>query len=145
MRLVLDTNILISALVRDSVTREILLRPDLELLIPAAALDELDEHHEEIRLKSGLGEHAFDKLRHHLISRCRIVPDGRIRRAGIAADIMGRIDREGVVFLALALSVPNQGIWSNDRHFGRQDLVRVWKTSDLARQLGIRHSPRQLY
>ena len=41
MRLVLDTNILIAALIKDSITRRILLLPGLEFLLPAFALDEL--------------------------------------------------------------------------------------------------------
>lgn len=41
MRLVLDTNILIAALIKDSITRRILLLPDLEFFLPAFALDEL--------------------------------------------------------------------------------------------------------
>lgn len=49
MRLVLDTNILIAALIKDSVTRRILLLPDLEFSLPAFALDELARHRSEDR------------------------------------------------------------------------------------------------
>ena len=48
MRLVLDTNILIAALIKDSITRRILLLPDLEFLLPAFALDELARHRAKI-------------------------------------------------------------------------------------------------
>jgi predicted nucleic acid-binding protein len=48
MRLVLDTNILIAALIKDSITRRILLLPDLEFLLPAFALDELAKHRGKI-------------------------------------------------------------------------------------------------
>lgn len=37
MRLVLDTNILIAALIKDSLTRALLLSPDLEFLLPEYA------------------------------------------------------------------------------------------------------------
>ncbi len=41
MRLVLDTNILIAALIKDSLTREILLFPGFEFLLPEYALEEI--------------------------------------------------------------------------------------------------------
>jgi predicted nucleic acid-binding protein len=44
MRLVIDTCILISALLKDSVTREILLFSSLEFLLPEHALEELENH-----------------------------------------------------------------------------------------------------
>lgn len=40
MKLVIDTNVLISALLKNSVTREILLFPSLEFLLPEYALEE---------------------------------------------------------------------------------------------------------
>ena len=44
MRLVLDTNILIDALIKKSITRCILLLPNLEFLLSAVAIDELATH-----------------------------------------------------------------------------------------------------
>ena len=61
MRLVLDTNILIAALIKNSLTRQFFFLPDLEFLLPEYALD--------------------------------------------------------VPFVALALAMDNDGIWSKDRAF----------------------------
>ena len=36
-----------------------------------------------------------------------------------------------VPFVALALSVANDGVWSNDKHFENLRGVKVWKTSGL--------------
>lgn len=44
MRLVIDTGILISALLKDSVTREILLFSLIEFLIPEYAFEEFEKH-----------------------------------------------------------------------------------------------------
>ncbi len=41
MRLVLDTNILIAALIKDSLTRKFFFLPDLELLLPEYALEKV--------------------------------------------------------------------------------------------------------
>ena len=44
MRLVIDTSILISALLKDSTTREILLFSNIEFLLPEYAFGELERH-----------------------------------------------------------------------------------------------------
>lgn len=41
------------------------------------------------------------------------------------------------IFIALALSTDNQGIWSEDKHFEQQKRVKVLKTKDVMRALGI--------
>lgn len=71
MRLVLDTNILIAALLKDSITRRILLLPGLEFLLPAFALDELATHRSKIvratrliRRRAGLVADASPDIRH---------------------------------------------------------------------------------
>jgi len=42
--------------------------------------------------------------------------------------IMENIDPDDAVFLALSFCSPNDGIWTEDAHFGKQDVVKVWKT-----------------
>jgi predicted nucleic acid-binding protein len=54
MKLVVDTNILVSALIRDSVTRKILLDPRISAYVPEHFLGEIEEHHDQIIQKSGL-------------------------------------------------------------------------------------------
>lgn len=44
---------------------------------------------------------------------------------------MEPIDPDDAPFLACALAICADGIWTEDAHFDRQDRVRVWKTSDL--------------
>ena len=46
--LVIDTNILISAMLKDSTTREIIVKGDLEILYPAFLLDEVMKYKDYI-------------------------------------------------------------------------------------------------
>ena len=48
-----------------------------------------------------------------------------------AKEIMEDIDKEDVVFIAAALSQENSIIWSDDKHFEKQDKVLVLKTKDM--------------
>ena len=54
-----------------------------------------------------------------------------------AKEIMKNIDQDDAVFLALALCNPNDGIWTEDAHFEKQNIVKVWKTTDLTDVLGL--------
>jgi predicted nucleic acid-binding protein len=44
---------------------------------------------------------------------------------------MGKIDIEDVNYIALALSIENNGIWSDDKHFLKQDKIRVYRTEEI--------------
>jgi predicted nucleic acid-binding protein len=48
-----------------------------------------------------------------------------------AHKIIGSIDSFDVPFVALALSIDNDGIWSNDKHFKNLKGIKIWKTSDI--------------
>jgi len=48
-----------------------------------------------------------------------------------ANKLIGSIDPNDIPFVALALAVENDGIWSSDKHFKRIKGIKVWKTSDL--------------
>ena len=48
-----------------------------------------------------------------------------------AERVMGKIDRDDVPFVALALSLPIDGIWTEDKHFLKQKRVKAWRTRDL--------------
>jgi predicted nucleic acid-binding protein len=44
---------------------------------------------------------------------------------------MDRIDPDDSPFIALAMSIENEGIWSDDKHFMVQDAIKIWKTAQL--------------
>ncbi len=44
---------------------------------------------------------------------------------------MGKIDEKDTPFIALALSIENDGIWFNDKHFDMQKKIKVYKTIDI--------------
>ena len=41
---------------------------------------------------------------------------------------MGHIDKDDVIFIATALAF-NCPIWSEDKHFQKQNIVKIFKTS----------------
>jgi len=123
MRLVLDTNILIAALIKDSITRRILLLSDLEFLLPAFALDELARHRAKIIGAARLKGDELDLLLTLLLKSVAVVPFERIAHYFPDADaLIAAADPDDVPFVALALAEEHDGIWSNDRAF--EELAR---------------------
>lgn len=132
MRLVIDTGILISALLKKSVTRELLLFPAIEFLLPEYALEELEAHKDSISRRSGLSQEEIDVVLSILMENVNIIPAAEIKaNLKEAESIIGSIDPLDVPFVALALALKNDGIWSNDKHFENLKDIKVWKTSDV--------------
>ena len=48
-----------------------------------------------------------------------------------AIEIIGHIDEKDTQFIALALAIENNGIWSNDKHFEKQTKIKIYKTIDI--------------
>jgi len=138
MRLVLDTNILIAALIKDSITRRILLLPDLEFLLPAFALDELARHRAKIVRAARLKGDELDLLLTLLLTSVAVVPYERIAPYLSDADaLIGTIDPDDVPFVALALAEEHDGIWSNDRAFEDLPGIQCWTTTSLKTHLRL--------
>lgn len=138
MKLVIDTNVLISALLKNSITRELLLFPSLEFLLPEYALEEVEAHKGSISKRSGLSEDEIDIVLSLLLENIAIVPASEIKpNLAKAHKLIGHIDQFDIPFVALALSVENDGIWSNDKHFENLKGIKVWKTADLLNFIGI--------
>ena len=136
MRLVIDTSIVISSLIKDSITRAILLLPFLEFYLPEYALEEIGAHKTRISRLSALSFDEIDILLNLLLENISVVPAHTIQPYFKKAErIIGNIDPKDVPFVALALAIENEGVWSNDKHFEEIKEIKIWKTSDLLKYL----------
>jgi len=129
MKLVVDTNRIIAALLRDSTTRKILLSDKFEFLTVGITESEIEEHRQEIIDKAKVTEEEFDRIFSLLLSKILVISDVAIEsKIEEAKRIMDRIDPEDTPFIALSLAVENDGIWSDDKHFDQQNRIKIWKT-----------------
>lgn len=132
MRLILNTNILISALLKDSTVRRLLLNPSFEFYIPEYSIEEVERHMDLIAERSGLSKEDVHLLLYLLLTNIEVVPARQlVEKYAEAARILGGVDPGDIPFLALALAIPNDGIWTEDAHLQRQDKVKVWRTKDI--------------
>jgi len=136
VNLVIDTNILIAALIRDSLTRAIITMSGFTFVCPDLILEEVKKYKEEICLKSEISAWEYHRIFTSLLSFLRIIPRNVLEPfVQKAKSIMETVDRDDVLFIATALAIQNEGIWSDDKHFDEQMKVKVWKTSDLIRKI----------
>jgi predicted nucleic acid-binding protein len=132
MRLVIDTSILISALLKDSVTRQILFFSSIDFLLPEYAFEEIEKHKDNVSIRSGLSRGEIEIVLSLIIENITIIPASKLKPyMEKAHKIIGSIDPFDVPFVALALSIDNDGIWSNDKHFKNLKGIKIWKTSDI--------------
>ena len=135
MKLVLDSNILFSALIKKSKTRDIILSDLFELYAPEYIFNEITKHKELLLKKSKLDRGDFDALLLLLQKHIYLLSKDKYNeKMAIAEDILRNIDITDSPFLALAMAL-NCSIWSNDGHFKQQDKVVVYTTKDMAKKI----------
>jgi predicted nucleic acid-binding protein len=137
MRLVVDTNVIFSALIAGGKTRELIITADLELYVPEYFFTELMNNKDTVQEKTGLDRRNLDILLNLLFESIHIVPKEEFEdQLSEATDVIGDTDPDDVPFLALARHL-DADIWSDDQHFQEQDIVTTWKTHELIDHLDL--------
>ena len=109
---------LIFALIKDSLSRKILTDSNLIFYSTDTLVESVIKHKEIILQKSELDEESFDFLFDSIMKNITIVKMEYYNSfIGAAKDVIGKIDIEDVPFVALALSMTCDGIWSDNNHF----------------------------
>jgi predicted nucleic acid-binding protein len=132
LHLVVDTNVLFAAILRDSTARRILLTSPVHFLVPRYAFEELYEHFEEICLRNGLTEDANRKNVSIIHDNIDVIETKELLPyLDEAIALLKGVDPDDAPILAAAMSAKCDGIWSDDPHLMKQWQVKVWKTRDL--------------
>jgi predicted nucleic acid-binding protein len=132
MKLVIDANVVISALIADSKTRELIVTLEPDLLTPAFVHDEIENYEELIVEKSGMGQDRVTQFIDLLFQYIEVVPADEFYPAIDRADeAIGDTDPDDVLYLACAIA-RDAAIWSDDSDFDDQNLVETYSTSDVS-------------
>ncbi|MHA1144307.1 MAG: PIN domain-containing protein [Candidatus Helarchaeota archaeon] len=136
MKLVIDSNCLFAAFIKDSVSRLILLSNKFEFYAPFEILEEFKKYEEYLIKKSNLSPNLFDNLYFILLEQIYFVSlkeyEEEFERA---MKIMQDFDIKDAPFLAIGLALDLDGIWSDDKHFMKQNEVKTYSTNDLLSML----------
>lgn len=132
MKIVIDSNILFSALIKDSVTRRIILEYDGFFLFPSFIFEELEKHKAELLKKSGMKRKSFETLLNLLIQKVLIIStDVLSQYRARAYDLVRDIDPDDTLFVACALAYPSSVIWSDDKKLKEQNKIRIINTAEM--------------
>ncbi len=133
MRLVIDTNIIMSALIKEGMTRKLIMSNPLEFLTPEHVFEEIDKHKEYLARKSGMKTEEAQSILRIIKEKTKIIPINTIReKMSEAKKIMREIDENDAPIIACALATKNQGIWTEDKHFKKQNAAKTWTTKELS-------------
>ncbi len=134
MKLIVNSNRIIAALIRDSASREILLSERFNFTTVKFSIKEVQKYKKVIIKKAKINEAEFLHIMNLLLDRLDVIDETAIRKEDYlkAKEIMDKIDEKDTPFIAAALS-KNSSIWSDDGHFKQQNKIRIWTTKQLIR------------
>jgi len=131
MKLVADANVIISCLIKEGKSIELLLNFGFDIYVPEFILKEISKHKQEILDKVKRTEEEFEEALDRINSVIKIIPnEDFIEYVDEARKICPDID--DVMYFALALKLKS-AIWSDDKKLKQQDKIRVYSTEELAR------------
>jgi len=135
MELVVDANILFSALIKSGITRELMVNDELLLYTPEYLINEFFEHIEELQKKTHADTFKLQNEGQKLIylSHLKIIPIREINPYVKTAKTISS-DPEDILYFATALKM-NCALWSNDKELKNQNQVKIYSTSDLVKIL----------
>lgn len=133
MRLVLDNNSLFFLMNPKSVASYLFSLIKAEFFAPEFIKSELNKHKEECLRKSKLSEHEFEIRQSEIEESIKFLDESEYEKF-LKKSIKSLPDPKDSPYLALAFLI-NASIWSNDKHFKKQSLVKVFTTSELIDKL----------
>jgi len=129
MIIVVDTNIIISALIKESIIRKLILNKNFEFITPSYTLSEIEKYKNEICKKANMTYKEFYLLLDKLFNYIKIMNinfySNYLKEAKKSIS-----DIKDVPFLACALAF-NAVIWSDDQHFKQQKRVKALTTKEM--------------
>ena len=132
MKLVVDANILFSALIKEGMTKKILFDLSYELYSPAFIFEEFKKHQNEILFKTHRTNEEFYKILESLKEIISFVPDEDFTDYIEGAEkICPDYDDSAYFALALKLNCP---IWSGEKSFKEQSKIKVFNTKELVEE-----------
>ena len=129
MNLVVDTNVLIAALIKGNYTKEILLSDMFHLFAPTFMLAEIEKYKKVILEKTNGSSIDFTNLLTVFKQRIQFVELSELEKYVQVAEKVTP-DPNDMLFIALALKL-NCPIWSNDKKLKEQSTVRIIHTHEL--------------
>ncbi|MEK6982688.1 MAG: PIN domain-containing protein [Candidatus Micrarchaeota archaeon] len=134
MHLIVDTNIIISALIRRAITYEIIKIGNLHIYVPEHSIQEIERNKQEIIDKMKVSADEFQIVLISLLSHVEIIPRGQYCEFEEQAKQVCPHYKDFTFFaLALAKDLP---LWTNEKRLAQQSRVTVYNTGQIIEKIG---------
>jgi len=134
MKIVVDTNRIIAALIKNGMSRKILFSKNFEFVTPDHSLSEIHKYEEVIKKKAHITHEEFEILLSIIFERIEIIPKLDYEKfLGECGSLIS--DVGDILFLAVATALKTDGVWSDDTHFDEQDKIKVFKTKNMINEI----------
>lgn len=136
MELVIDANILFSALIKEGTTRELLLNSRLRLYAPEFLIEEFTKYVSLLSKKTRVPEKKLKDLLKEMFEEAnvKVIATPELSEFMPKATEISPDPNDAIYFaLALKLSCP---IWSNDKRLKQQRSIKIYSTKDLIEMFG---------
>ena len=133
MELVVDANVLFSAMIKEGFTTELMFSDQIRLFAPEFLLEEVFKHENEILEKTKRNKDDFSEILEILKLIIKIIPAKEFDIYTTEAEVISP-DPDDVQYFALALKL-QCGIWSNDKKLKEQNSVSVYNTEEIAKAI----------
>jgi predicted nucleic acid-binding protein len=131
MKLVVDTNNIIAALIKNGISRRIIFSPAINFITPEYTLQEISKYEKLICKKAKLNKEEFQRLLNFIFEYITIIPKEEYKEVfNHSKTLIDDID--DIPFIALCLASEADGIWSDDTHFKTKNEIIVFRTKELA-------------
>ncbi len=131
MKLVLDTNTIIAALIKNGISRKIIISPAIQCITPDHTMHEIKRYEQLICKKAQLNQKEFNLILSILFEHISIIPKEKYSQFYNQAKTMID-DVDDAPFVALYLATNADGVWTDDLHFKNQKELMVFRTKELA-------------
>lgn len=131
MILVIDANIVIAALIKNSKAREIIVDGRFRFVAPDFIKDEIYKHSSYVMQKAHLNHYELDILIALIFETINIIPRSDYNSEMAKARKIMQEDLKDAQYAACYFALKCDGIWTNDSHFSDKPGLNTVKTDYL--------------
>lgn len=130
MKIVIDSNRVLAALIKDSTTREILFDDYFEFIAPDFLITEIQKYKERVLQAAEIDENEFEILLAFIFEHIIIISE---REYGVCIEEAKEVikDPKDIPYFAVCLAHHTEGIWTHDPDFKNQKEVQIFTNIDM--------------
>lgn len=132
MRIVIDSNRVFAALIKDHTTRSILFNRKFQFFAPSFIKSEIYKYKKEIMRKTKMTKEEINFVLRDIFNKIEIISYREYQ--DLIKYFKNKInDPKDVSYLAVCKTIKAEGIWTHDPHFKEQKIIRIFTNIDFLR------------